>query len=540
MKNFLFKSFWLGSAVFITFTSNIVTCQITEGFENITTLPASGWVIQNNSVPLGQLSWFQGNPTAFPSYNGALESYIGANYNSVNLIGTISNWLITPNVTLKNGDVFSFFTRTSIDNQWADRLQVRMSTNGASANVGFSESSVGDFTQLLLEINPNLQLSVYPMVWTQYNITISGLAAPTSGRLAFRYFVTNGGINGTSSDYIGIDNFVYTPYVCPTISVTPSLLNQAFAGLPFSQDFSQSGSQSNVTYSVSSGSLPQGLVLQSSGVLSGTPSQIGPFSFTVTATDASGCIGSQAYTMQVLCNPNGASLNNLPVLCSNGSNLILNQGLPSGGTYTGIGVNGNQFSPSAGSQLITYTVNDTYGCLQTASSTILVNDAPQVELSSFTNQCFNAPPIVLTGGSPIGGTYSGISVSGGIFTPNAVGDFPITYSYIDANGCSGSATQSIRVENCAGIDALELNQIQIFPNPNNGHFFLIIDQELSGATCLIRNLTGQVVDNPEIMYVEIGSNSFISLDCKYLNTGVYFLELTGSKKKLYGKVIIEK
>ncbi|WP_376785899.1 choice-of-anchor J domain-containing protein [Diaphorobacter nitroreducens] len=70
---------------------------------------------------------------------------------------------------------------------------------------------LGDFTTLLLSVNPALVANVYPQVWTQYTVTISGLPAPTSGRTAFRYFVTGAGSLGSNSDYIGIDNVVYTP-----------------------------------------------------------------------------------------------------------------------------------------------------------------------------------------------------------------------------------------------------------------------------------------------------------------------------------------
>ncbi|MBK7149288.1 MAG: choice-of-anchor J domain-containing protein [Bacteroidetes bacterium] len=63
---------------------------------------------------------------------------------------------------------------------------------------------------MLLDINPTLTTAGYPTAWTQYNVTISGLSGPTSGRLAFRYFVTGAGPSGSNSDYIGIDDVLYT------------------------------------------------------------------------------------------------------------------------------------------------------------------------------------------------------------------------------------------------------------------------------------------------------------------------------------------
>lgn len=284
----------------------------TEDFNDISTLAGSGWVIQNNSAPLGSLSWFQGTatnstptPGPFNAYNGANNAYIAVNFNSVGSTGTISNWLIMPNRTLRNGDVFTFYTRKPTIGpgmtDYPDRLEVRLSSNGASTNVGAAAASVGDFTTLLLSVNPTLVGGVYPQTWTQYTITISGLSAPTSGRMAFRYFVTGGGSLGTNSDYIGIDNVVYTPYVCPTLTISPSLaaLPNATYNSAYSTSFNQTGALGAPKYSIVAGSLPAGLTLSQSGVISGTPTVSGSFNFTVQVADNSGCSTSKAYSLEV-------------------------------------------------------------------------------------------------------------------------------------------------------------------------------------------------------------------------------------------------
>jgi uncharacterized repeat protein (TIGR01451 family) len=181
---------------------------LNEGFDDITAIP--GWFVQNNSSPIGSTTWFQGNATVFPSHAGATTAYVGANFNSTAGAGTISNWLLTPELSVHNGDVFSFWTRTTSAPQYPDRLEVRLSTNGASTNVGADASGVGDFTAVLLSVNPTLTTSGYPNVWTQYTVTLSGVPAAATGRIAFRYFVTGGGPTGTNSDYIGIDTVSFT------------------------------------------------------------------------------------------------------------------------------------------------------------------------------------------------------------------------------------------------------------------------------------------------------------------------------------------
>ena len=182
-----------------------------ESFNDITTLAGNGWVMSNLSSPVGSTNWFQGTNVAgggpFDAYNGNSNAYIAANYNNTGSTGTISNWLLTPVLDFGNGATFSFYTRKVDPDTYADRLEVRLSTNGPSANVGASASAVGDFSTLSLSINPNQVLGVYPIAWTKY--TISGLPHNGQGRIAFRYFVTGAGFLGTSSDYIGIDQVDY-------------------------------------------------------------------------------------------------------------------------------------------------------------------------------------------------------------------------------------------------------------------------------------------------------------------------------------------
>lgn len=292
------------AAVFFAAASGVVGAQaFTQDFDDITTLAGSGWFMQNNSVPLGTTAWYQGRSTAaggpFDAWNGAANSYISADFNNTTGAGTISNWLGMPNRTLRNGDVFQFYTRRPASSPYWDRLEVRLSTNGASTNVGTTATAFGDFSTLLLSINPALVGGVYPEVWTQYTITITGFPAPTSGRMAFRYFVTNGGPSGTYSDTIGIDHAVYTPYVCPVLSVNPSTLSNGSYGNAYSQSLSQTGALGAPSYAVTAGALPPGLTLSAGGTISGTPTATATFNFATTVSDASGCTGSRAYSIMI-------------------------------------------------------------------------------------------------------------------------------------------------------------------------------------------------------------------------------------------------
>lgn len=183
---------------------------INEGFENFNTSLANGWVRQNNSFPLGSSGWAEGDAGVFLAASGTPGSYVGSHYTSGSDVATISNWLFTPEVLVANGSQLSFATRTVSAPAYPDRMQVWLSTSGASTDVGISATSTGDFGMLLLDINAGYTAVDYPSGWTTYTVTVSGLPAPAKGRFAFRHFVEGGGPGGSRSDYIGIDAVTYT------------------------------------------------------------------------------------------------------------------------------------------------------------------------------------------------------------------------------------------------------------------------------------------------------------------------------------------
>lgn len=184
---------------------------ITEPFDS-GTVPPAGWSQQNLSTPPGtNPTWFNGNAGVFTAQAGA--SYAAANFNAVGGNNIISMWMFSPVTTIAPGGVITFWTRTVPSVGFPDRLQVRISTAGSSTNVGATNTSVGDFSTLVLDINPTYTLSGYPNTWTLFTINLTAAQVPVqgTGRIAFRYFVEGGGPAGANSDYIGVDTFAYNP-----------------------------------------------------------------------------------------------------------------------------------------------------------------------------------------------------------------------------------------------------------------------------------------------------------------------------------------
>lgn len=202
------KSILLASLCLLFTASAFADTVLTENFNSVAALAGNGWVVVNNSSPTGSTDWFQGNSAVFDAQSGPADSYVAANFNAADFAGNISDWLITPEISLSNSLIVTFFTRTEPGAFPGDSLEVRLSTNGASTDVGSSDSSVGDFTTLLLAVNPS-GLGDYPSDWTAYTITLDPLGAGAQGRIAFRYAVSDTSQNG---DYIGLDSLtVATP-----------------------------------------------------------------------------------------------------------------------------------------------------------------------------------------------------------------------------------------------------------------------------------------------------------------------------------------
>ncbi|MBF0235479.1 MAG: IPTL-CTERM sorting domain-containing protein, partial [Desulfamplus sp.] len=116
----------------------------------------------------------------------------------------------------------------------------------------------------------------------------------TAGTVTFTITATDA--NGC----IGLRDYtvVINAPVCPPITLAPPLLPQGTEGVAYSRSITASGGQAPYTFSVTAGTLPNGLLF-TNGLISGTPTTAGTFTFTVTATDANGCTGLQAYTITI-------------------------------------------------------------------------------------------------------------------------------------------------------------------------------------------------------------------------------------------------
>jgi len=196
-----------------------------EEFDSMQRVIDRGWKGVNLSDPIGGDSWQQGSFVADKggpfvsnisahSYKASANELAFVPYSAGAGLSFINCWLLTPELSMKNGDIISFWTTTVDPVDFPDRMQVWLNPTNNSTNVGRTAAETGDFIVKLLDINPNLSTSSYPAgyptTWTKFEIVISGLPNGTIAqkhRVGFRYYVKDGGPDGAASNEIGIDDF---------------------------------------------------------------------------------------------------------------------------------------------------------------------------------------------------------------------------------------------------------------------------------------------------------------------------------------------
>jgi len=202
---------------------------------------------------------------------------------------------------------------------------------------------------------------------------------------------------------------------------------------------------------------------------------------------------------------------------------------------------------SAGSAFYYYLYNWSVtleGCHSPRTPVTVVVGAPNVSLSTapYDTVCTVTGAFALTGGSPAGGTYSGPGVSANMFDPAlaGLGTHSITYTYTDSAGCTGTATQTIYVDVCAGLTNNTLaSGMSVYPNPSEGDFTLeyVASATSSEAYVTIVNSLGQVVDSKQLNCVA-GTNRW-TIDGSEFAAGFYFVNLVADDQVFARKIEIQ-
>jgi hypothetical protein len=261
----------------------------------------------------------------------------------------------------------------------------------------------------------------------------------------------------------------YGMLIYPAVALTTTTLANSEVEIPYSQTLSATGGTGSYTFALTSGTLPSGLTLSTSGILSGTPVAAGTFGFTMTASDSDGGSDSKAYSVTI--NP-GVTIGELDlryqkddqgVAYSSSITAVGGTGsyvftqtagtLPTGITLSSSGLlHGTPTTP--GAYAFTLRVTDSLGSNASQNYIIIINPPVTVTTGSLPDGSAGVAyneTITATGGTGFY-TYGTTALPAGLVlstdgvisgTSSAAGTFSFTVTATDSVGGSGSQSYTI-------------------------------------------------------------------------------------------------
>lgn len=241
----------------------------------------------------------------------------------------------------------------------------------------------------------------------------------------------------------------------------------------------------------------------------------GVTSWTVTGTDANGCTSSDTITINNV-NPAptvtaNASSNSICV----GDNVTLTGGGANSYTWDNTVFDGIPFSPSG---TATYTVigTDPFGCSNTAQVTVTVNALPNVTAIASDDSLCTGDLLTLTGGGATTYTWDNSVTNGTPFVPSGTQTYTVTG--IDNNNCSNTASVTVVVSSCIGLEDINNTAIlNVYPNPSSGVFQVQVKEQLQLA---VYSVEGRLIQQVQM----IPGNHLLNLENEA--SGIYLLQIT--------------
>lgn len=282
-------------------TSSPATVTITVSPPTITLTPAAG-ALPGSAAGSAYSQTFSASGGATPySYgitSGALPPGLSLN-GSTGLVSGTPTTAGTFNFTMTATDVNGFTASSAYSITVAvPTLTIDGTLPGSAVGQAYNQTltasgGVAPYTFTLqagalpagLSLSTGGTLSGTPTLSGSFNLTIRATDSTAGAGPAF------------------VDRSFTLVIATPTISVAPTALGTISFGTPYSASITASGGTAPYSYAVSAGALPAGLALSSAGVLSGTPTAQGSFSFTVVATDSLGNASAPATVTITVSNP---------------------------------------------------------------------------------------------------------------------------------------------------------------------------------------------------------------------------------------------
>ena len=237
--------------------------------------------------------------------------------------------------------------------------------------------------------------------------------------------------------------------------------------------------------------------------------------YTIAGTNGS-CTTSSSIAIQVNPYPNLGVVSNPSIVCSGGQSTLTAFGASS---YSWVSM-----AQTSQSIVVVPTGTSIYSVIGTSQA---CSSTQTVLVQVYTNSLQVVSPSVICRGESATLTASGALT----YTWSSVNNSPqlvvypiadtiLVLSSTDANNCQTQVTITILVSECVSLGELdEARQIRIYPNPNQGDFTLLWEQQQAGTRLRIFNNLGQLVLEEPVIFTsqKINFNRF--------DKGLYTLDL---------------
>lgn len=200
-------------------------------------------------------------------------------------------------------------------------------------------------------------------------------------------------------------------------------------------------------------------------------------------------------------------------------------------------INGHVYSTSG---IYKDTVKTPGGCDSILITKLTVNPAPvaTLNLSAVDTVCLGKD-VILSGGLPAGGVYSGMGVVGTTFKSAVAGKgvHEITYTVTDLKGCEGYAKATIFVDICTDInEEVASNSFVVYPNPYSDNFTIELTLAKNEVVSIfMTNILGETVRHFE-KSLQGGVHKNV-VDASELPKGIYFITIQTANDKIVQRLI---
>jgi len=252
--------------------------------------------------------------------------------------------------------------------------------------------------------------------------------------------------------------------------------------------------------------------------------------YTVTGTDANGCVNTSVRTVSVNALPTINAAASSTAICAGQTTTLTGSG---GTTYTWNpgSITGNPIAVTP-TTTTTYSVagTGTNGCNGTTTRNIIVNALPVVSAApSSTMICVGQTATLTANGASTytwnpGGPGTSIAVSPTVTTTYSVTGTATT-------SCSNTSVLTLSVSACTGIEqVVNAGGYSIYPNPTSGKLTItagVTKNTVIGAEVI--DAAGKLVLKQSLNFTASESNQ--SINIANLANGLYFIKLTNSENK---------